>query len=453
MPKFFAFPLLLLLLCSPSIHAQQAEWELLSGSPRATGRLDDMAFIGADTGWVIDSGGIIYKTTDGGESWSRLIHDETNFGYRVLFRSIAFANESVGWVGNLGSSSASPNYLKILHETRDGGLTWTDITSRITGRRPAGLCGMWVVSENLVFGVGRYGLGPSTLLKTTDGGRTWISKDMTDIAGVLIDVYFFDEQRGLIIGSTAPADGALDAWGDLDTVNAAVFMTSDGGETWTIVHRTNRLHSWGWKISFPTPSTGYVSVQGKNGSMVLKTTDGGYTWFETTLADGVGGSAIGFITEDFGWIGGNATARSTDGGVTWENAGWGRMLNRIRVLGDTLAFASGDRVYRYRRDVSTSVDGDAAPYTILLEQNYPNPFNPETTISYTVGVHGHVEVIVQDALGRYVTTLVNRSHSPGPYEIVWNGEDDSGIAVPSGLYFYQLRMASHTDARPMVLLR
>ena len=437
---------------SGSTAAQPGNWRLLPQSPVAMIRLDDASFIDARTGWVVDTQGLIYQTTDGGDTWTQLIHDQTDLGYRVLFRSIGFANERVGWVGNLGQSSQNPNFQHILHGTTDGGKTWTDLTDRIEGTKPAGLCGLWVVNEQVAYGVGRFGLGPSTFLKTTDGGQSWISTDMTDLAGVLIDAYFFDENNGLIIGSTVPDDGALDMWEDLQTVHAAVFTTSDGGETWTLAHQTEGLNEWGWKISFPTSTIGYVSVQGAHGTKVLKTTDGGVSWSEAELTQGTGGSAIGFVDGENGWTGGEGTVFTTDGGAIWQDAGFGDQLNRIRVLGDSLAFAVGDRVYRYEGSLSTLVESET-PRQSRLEQNFPNPFGPYTTIVYRVEAGADVHIVVQDALGRHVTTLVDRPHEPGRHQVVWNGSSDAGYEMPSGLYFYRLAIGNRVETKAMALQR
>ena len=448
----FTATVLFIVGCCQVASAQPETWHLLPQSPVAMSRLDDASFIDSKVGWVIDIQGYIYQTTDGGSTWNMLIQDEENLGYRVFFRSIGFANESVGWVGNLGRSSQNPDFRHILHETRDGGITWTDVTDRISGAKPAGLCGLWVVNEQLAYGVGRFGLGPSTFLKTTDSGLNWTSTDMTDIAGVLIDVFFFDENTGLIVGSTAPADDSLDAWEDLDTVNAAIFMTTDGGDTWELKHQSADLNEWGWKISFPTRLTGYVSVQGANRTKVLKTIDGGLTWDAKPIPAGSGGSAMGFIDEQVGWTGGEGTVVSTDGGDSWENAGFGQSLNRIRALGDSVAYAVGDRVYKYQRSLPTAVEGEM-PKVFSLDQNYPNPFYPHTTIPYTVPAGTDVKIVIQDALGRQIATLTDRPHEPGRHQIVWDGTDDAGFPVPSGQYFYRLTMGNFVETKAMTLQR
>ena len=96
------------------------------------------------------------------------------------------------------------------------------------------------------------------------------------------------------------------------------------------------------------------------------------------------------------------------------------------------------------------------PESFALGQNYPNPFNPSTLIAYRVPIEGGnqaVTLVVYDQLGRQVRTLVNASQTPGSYEVEWNGLDDRGSAVRSGIYFYQLTTADVRETRKMLLVR
>lgn len=74
-----------------------------------------------------------------------------------------------------------------------------------------------------------------------------------------------------------------------------------------------------------------------------------------------------------------------------------------------------------------------------LEQNYPNPFNPSTTIRYNILESGKVTLKIYDLLGREIKTLVNEDQINGKYQVLWNGENNFGSNVSSGVYFYQLK--------------
>jgi Ca-activated chloride channel homolog len=99
--------------------------------------------------------------------------------------------------------------------------------------------------------------------------------------------------------------------------------------------------------------------------------------------------------------------------------------------------------------------GSERPLTFALHQNYPNPFNPTTTVRYTVGgtTTVHVKLMIYDMLGRIVKTLVADSRSPGEYSVVWDGTDEQGKSVSTGLYYCRLEAGGFSATRPMMMLK
>ncbi len=90
----------------------------------------------------------------------------------------------------------------------------------------------------------------------------------------------------------------------------------------------------------------------------------------------------------------------------------------------------------------------------VLAQNYPNPFNPETTIEYSLKHSQSVSLVVYDITGQVVRTLVSdRRQVAGSHSVVWDGKDNSGFAVPSGVYLYQLTGKNTVAARKMILVK
>jgi hypothetical protein len=89
-----------------------------------------------------------------------------------------------------------------------------------------------------------------------------------------------------------------------------------------------------------------------------------------------------------------------------------------------------------------------------LAQNSPNPFNPSTTIRFSLAAAGKARLIVYDVRGRRVATLLDRALPAGEARVAWNGRNDAGVSVGSGVYFYQLSTASGPDeTRKMVLAK
>jgi len=88
-----------------------------------------------------------------------------------------------------------------------------------------------------------------------------------------------------------------------------------------------------------------------------------------------------------------------------------------------------------------------------LGQNHPNPFNPLTNISFTVDREGPVELAVYDLSGRKIRTLVRDTRGPGDHVVTWDGTDEAGSRVPSGMYFYQLAAGGDSSTRKMMLVK
>ncbi len=77
-----------------------------------------------------------------------------------------------------------------------------------------------------------------------------------------------------------------------------------------------------------------------------------------------------------------------------------------------------------------------------LSQNYPNPFNSVTHINYTLPIQGKARLVLYNTLGEKICTLVDENKPPGKYAIRWNGFDNRGNSFASGMYFYQLQVAT-----------
>jgi hypothetical protein len=93
------------------------------------------------------------------------------------------------------------------------------------------------------------------------------------------------------------------------------------------------------------------------------------------------------------------------------------------------------------------------PEATKLVGNYPNPFNPSTSIQYALSEDVHVTLKVYNMLGQEMATLVDEPQAAGYRSVVWNGRNDAGGTVSSGIYIYKLSAGTFTETRRMLLLK
>ena len=326
-------------------EATPAPWATVAASPQSSGgHFQDASFISDLKGFVIGAPGEVYYTGDGGISWEKR-YEIPATSPASLFRSVAFVSETKGWVGDLNRFN-NPVPGRSLWETTDGGRTWTNISNRISGPPVTGICGMWVIDANTIVGVGRWN-GPAAFVKTQDAGATWQSVALAPLLTGAVDVFFFNAQSGLIAG----ARGVGNSVDEQNASRLVILATGDGGATWTERFVGSQLGAWSWKISFPTPTVGYIATQGPTTDpVILKTVDGGITWREISIEGvTVGFWGAGFSSALTGWVGGNDGVWETrDGGLTWSRVQWAgsQSINRFRMLANGSAIAVGKQIHR-----------------------------------------------------------------------------------------------------------
>ena len=88
-----------------------------------------------------------------------------------------------------------------------------------------------------------------------------------------------------------------------------------------------------------------------------------------------------------------------------------------------------------------------------MSQNYPNPFNPITAIKYTLAQSEKVELSVYNVLGQKVKTLVNKKQNAGLHIATWDGTNEQGVRLASGIYFYKLKTPNFTRTMKMIMLK
>lgn len=299
------------------------------------GKQDDICFVNEKYGWYGNGSGKMYKTIDGGLTWS-VVADKPG----TFWRCVAFIDTMIGFAGNVGTDYF-PNVKDTipLYKTIDGGKTWNPVN--YVGPYVKGLCALDIVKELVnnhgevgyrynIYGVGRVG-SPANMIVSHDGGNTFTSKSLNEDCKMLFDIKMFNTQEGIVCAASNE---------DLSLSNALILYTNNGGKTWEKKYQSNRPYECTWKASFPTREVGFVTIQTYNPDStvsqqrVAKTIDGGKTWTEINLVNDSKARqfGVGFINPQVGFVGTMSGSFETrDGGNTWTPTKTGRATNKFRI--------------------------------------------------------------------------------------------------------------------------
>ena len=298
--------------------AADAEWTVLREDDiirgdGIDGMLQDVYFMDNQNGLVVGDGGLMLATSDGGKTWEKMEVDMRPPGARqrpggggpppgfgrggpAPLYNIYFIDENVGYI-----TGGRATILK----TEDGGKTWSRkmAMSATPGRdgnpRPlrANLMGIQMINETTGFIAG----SENTILKTTDGGESWVGSSERARVGEtrnnLENIWFVSETTGWVIGSFG-----------------TLLHTADGGETWE--KRNPGFDNNLFGIHFVDENTGWIC--GQEG-LILHTADAGATWNQQKTESYDDLHDIIFVDAMIGWaVGGfNSVLHTTDGGQTW----------------------------------------------------------------------------------------------------------------------------------------
>ncbi|MFB0517049.1 MAG: FlgD immunoglobulin-like domain containing protein [Candidatus Neomarinimicrobiota bacterium] len=238
-----------------------------------------------------------------------------------------------------------------------------------------------------------------------------------------------------------------------------IYRTVDNGTTWTSISSDlpiNEVYSLVAKDS--------VLFAGTGGNGVYRSLDNGLSW--TSVNAGLPGNAIVanlklFDKGLFAAIG-DKIYLTLNSCANWIEVSEGLNLegySYVTTLGansDFLFAGTNDGIWRRPLIELLSTENISEGYlpkAYSLKQNHPNPFNPATTILYELPHASEVSLIVYDLLGREVATLVDGYQEPGYYQALWDGRDQTGRSVPSGVYIARLVTKGHSKSIKMLLLK
>nr|MBN2278929.1 T9SS type A sorting domain-containing protein [candidate division Zixibacteria bacterium] len=104
-------------------------------------------------------------------------------------------------------------------------------------------------------------------------------------------------------------------------------------------------------------------------------------------------------------------------------------------------------------NLQSAAQDELLPMSFSLKQNAPNPFNPQTRIDYDLPQATNVNLDIFNVLGQKVKTVVNEFQEAGSKSVIWDGRDDGGVSVASGIYFYRLNAGDYNETRKMMMLK
>lgn len=378
----------------------------------------------SDTIMAVADSGIILHTLDGGRSWSMTEQKPDDHFNAVAHR----VDGSFIAVGDGG---------KILR-TDDPGGKWRYLQS-----------GTKVNLRSILFpdSLRGFACGDSGLiLATVNGGESWeVSRRAEQSDEVISSLHFTDEKNGIAVGYDRGFKPPIPVY----------LRSSDGGKTWEY---DQSLFGYGVmsRIDILDGERGY----GLNGEGLLKTSDGGASWNAVQVPTQFPLRDFVFMTPDSGWVVGDAgtVLRTTDGGKSWdpeevEQEGELRTvvrgLSSLVALGDSTLLlraapvvgAGGGRIPTDTTGTggTSGVRNEAAAAGYRLHPISPNPFSQETSISFTLPRSTMIAIDVMDLIGRKVASLESDRFDAGNYTIRWDGRDNAGAYLPSGVYFCRLQ--------------
>ena len=141
--------------------------------------------------------------------------------------------------------------------------------------------------------------------------------------------------------------------------------------------------------------------------------------------------------------------------LTGDGVHWAQFDEAFEIAIEPV-YAQGKVEPRVLADLQAELlveDGSPIRYRTELLPPKPNPFNPRVEIAFTLEKPGRVKIRVYDVRGRVVTTLVDESRPAGPNNVIWEGTDDRGSRVASGVYFVRLEAPGLQAQRRMALVR
>jgi len=414
-----------------SIQIAAQNWEIQNSGVKVT--LNDVCFVDSLNGWVVGDSSTILKTTNGGRNWIKQSSPVTT----TSLSQVQFVSNTVGFIVSAGG---------LILSTSNSGENWN-----VSYIMPDSLDVFYgdgcFINENEGWVPGRkegrdYGIG--FIMHTSDGGKTW-EKQLELLSYSQTDVKFFSSVKFLNnkVGWALASDY-------FDNFSPTfVFQTENCGSTWKVIGKIETTQATLLSIAgFDT-----LWVGGGLGKFCTSF-DGGFNWKwngnEYNIA-----RAISPVNGSTGWIfyakpfsKDRKILYTTDAGNTWKEelklteeyiCGIENIVEYLWIVG------TGGLIMRRSPNI-TSIDTKVSemPQEFKLYNNYPNPFNSQTTIIYDLIIESDIELKIYNTMGQLIKSFKYYSQQAGSHSVIWNGKNNFGKFVSSGVYIYNINANSKT---------
>ena len=402
------YTVILLFSLNWSVNAQWSQTTIPTG-------FDVRSFSSMGTNLFVGTyGGGVLLTTNNGINWTAVNNGLTN----PLVNSLI----------SVGSDIYAGTYTGGVFKSVNNGANWSVVNNGLTSLLVQSFC---LMGSNLFVSTATGGV-----FFTNNGGSNWNQV----IGGLpMLNV------TSLCVMGTNIFAGTV----------GGVYLSTNNGTNWSNTNVIlNNKSTWGMAVIGSNLFA--ATYDYANGGGVYYTSNNGVNW------NSINGSIPTHYTKTLCVSGNNifvGTASgvylSTDNGASWINKNQGINNNdtvNTLFIANSYIFAGISHRFAWKRTLTEALDvrnlSTEIPNEYTLSQNYPNPFNPTTNINYKLPKDGFIKLVVYDALGREMETLVNEKQTAGTYEATFDASK-----LTSGIYFYRLTAENFSETKKMLLIK
>ncbi len=370
-----------------------------------TVRYRGIAAKGTQNAWVIGEEGNMKISTNGGQTWTT-----KSAGTSSDLHDVFFLTTTEGWIAGQND---------VLLYTSDGGNTWTSRNSGIN----VGLEAVVFLNSTIGWAVGNSG----RIFKTTNGGLNW-AVEASNSTVELNDVFFLNAGNGWAVGD-----------------NGTILYRKDTSIPSIILQLSNMNPHVGQKFEARAidKATGaeasrksLAAIPSPSFSVMFDNIESGKSYLIDFYADLNGNGSYNAPPTDHAW----RLQANNVAGEQIVNFSHNTNFTDIQWPGSTTG-------------INEEADFSNVPTEFDMAQNYPNPFNPETSIQFVLPNTVKVKLEIYNTLGQRIRLLVNSQLNAGVHTVMWNGRDDFGRSLSSGVYFYRIEADRFTKTSRMVMMK